>query len=113
MGWMSDVEKGVFLCHFDKETMLHEMAHAKSPGFHGDPWAKNTWKLYDKYLKGNELTLARNNLCQYLSGKASVQEEPRQDPAKIHRLKKYLVETLSLVSSARNRECHRRRFSLW
>lgn len=82
MGWMSDVEKGVFLCHFDKETMLHEMAHAKSPGFHGDSWAKNTWKLYDKYLRGKELTLARNNLCQYLSGRRQYKKKLDKIPPK-------------------------------
>ena len=87
MGWMSDVEQGVFLCHFDKETMLHEMAHAKSPGFHGDPWAENTWRLYEKYLKGKELTAARNNLCQYLSGrridkKALAKQPPKFEDAR-------------------------------
>ena len=69
MGWMSDVELGVFLCQFDKETMLHEMGHAISQGYHGDPWAKNTWRLYEKYLRGRELKIAQENLCQYLSGR--------------------------------------------
>lgn len=82
MGWMDDHEKGVFLCHFDKETMLHEMAHAKSPGFHGDPWASNAWKLYDKYLKGKELSLARNDLCQYLSGRRQYKKHLGKVPPK-------------------------------
>jgi hypothetical protein len=76
------VERGVFLCHFDKETMLHEMAHAKSPGFHGDPWAANTWMLYTKYLRGKELKVARDNLCQYLSGRRQYKKHLEKVPPK-------------------------------
>ena len=46
MGWMDPESKGLFLCHFDKETMLHELGHAKSIGYHGDQWAKNTLETY-------------------------------------------------------------------
>jgi len=49
--------------------MLHELGHAKSSGYHGDPWAKATAKLYLKYLKGRTQTLAMENLGQYLSGR--------------------------------------------
>ena len=82
MGWMDNYQGGVFLCHFDKETMLHEMAHAKSPGFHGDPWAENTWKFYAKYLKGKELVRAQENLCQYLSGRRQYKKHLGKVPPK-------------------------------
>lgn len=69
MGWFDPIEKSVFLCHFDGETMLHELGHAKSSGYHGDPWARATAKLYQKYLSGKEQKLALDNLGQYLSGR--------------------------------------------
>jgi hypothetical protein len=69
MGWYEPEGKSVFLCHFDAETMLHELGHAKSSGFHGDPWAKATANLYQKYLKGKERQLAFDNLGHYLSGR--------------------------------------------
>jgi len=69
MGFYDPEEKGVFLCHFDFETMLHELGHAKSSGYHGDPWARATAKLYLKYLEGRTQTLAMENLGQYLSGR--------------------------------------------
>ncbi len=59
----------MFLCHFDKETLLHEVGHALSSGYHGDPWAKQTARLYQKYLKGKELQKAMDNLGHYLSGR--------------------------------------------
>lgn len=82
MGWMDPESRGVFLCHFDKETMLHELGHARSVGYHGDPWAKNTWRLYDKYLKDKELRNARNNLCQYLSGRRQYKKVLGKQPPK-------------------------------
>ena len=82
MGWMDPESRGVFLCHFDKETMLHELGHARSAGYHGDPWAKNTWRLYDKYLKDKELRNARNNLCQYLSGRRQYKKVLGKQPPK-------------------------------
>lgn len=69
MGWWDPIEKAAFLCHFDAETMLHELGHATSSGYHGDPWAKATAKLYQKYLRGKELQLAMDNLGHYLSGR--------------------------------------------
>ena len=82
MGWMDPESKGLFLCHFDKETMLHELGHAKSIGYHGDQWAKNTWKLYDRYLAGQELNTARKNLCQYLSGRRQFKKVLAKKPPK-------------------------------
>lgn len=69
MGWYDPEERSVFLCHFDAETMLHELGHAASSGYHGDPWARATAKLYLKYLKGREQQRALENLGQYLSGR--------------------------------------------
>ena len=49
--------------------MLHELGHAKSSGYHGDPWAKATWKLYKKYLTGRERERAFEAICAYLAGR--------------------------------------------
>ena len=69
MGWWDHEIKAMFLCHFDKETMLHEVGHALSSGYHGDPWAKQAGRLYQKYLKGKELKAAMIQLAHYLSGR--------------------------------------------
>lgn len=69
MGWWDHEQKAMFLCHFDKETMLHEVGHALSSGYHGDPWAKQAARLYQKYLKGKELKAAMIQLAHYLSGR--------------------------------------------
>lgn len=69
MGWWDHEIKAMFLCHFDKETMLHEVGHALSSGYHGDPWAKQAARLYQKYLKGKELKAAMIQLAHYLSGR--------------------------------------------
>jgi hypothetical protein len=69
MGWWDHEQKAMFLCHFDKETLLHELGHALTSGYHGDPWAKETAKLYKKYLKGKELKEAMIQLAHYLSGR--------------------------------------------
>ena len=82
MGWMDGDSKGVFLCSFDKETMLHELGHAISSGYHGDPWAKNTWSLYSKYLSGRHLKKAQNNICQYLSGRRVYKKALKKQPPK-------------------------------
>lgn len=67
--WWDHEQRAMFLCHFDKETLLHEVGHALSSGYHGDPWAKATARLYQKYLKGNELTEAMTHLgTTYLVG---------------------------------------------
>lgn len=69
MGWWDHEERAMFLCHFDKETLLHELGHALSSGYHGDPWAKQTAHLFQKYLKGKEKQQAMDNLAHYLSGR--------------------------------------------
>ena len=82
MGWFNPEDKSMFLCHFDNETMLHELGHAKSSGFHGDPWAKATAKLYLRYLGGKEQKLAMDNLGQYLSGRRIYRKLYGQRPPK-------------------------------
>ena len=69
MGWWDPEEKAMFLCHFDNETMLHEVGHALSSGYHGDPWAIQTARLYRRYMKPREYKRAMDNLGQYLSGR--------------------------------------------
>ena len=69
MGWWDHEQKAMFLCHFDKETLLHEVGHALTSGYHGDPWAKATARLYKKYLKGKALKDAMIQLAHYLSGR--------------------------------------------
>lgn len=80
MGWWDHEIKAMFLCHFDKETMLHEVAHALSSGYHGDPWAKQAARLYKKYLRGHEFRDSMIQLARYLSGrriyKALYNEKP-------------------------------------
>jgi hypothetical protein len=49
--------------------MLHEVGHALSSGYHGDPWAKQAARLYLKYLKGKEQKEAMIQLSRYLSGR--------------------------------------------
>ena len=69
MGWWDHEQKAMFLCHFDKETLLHEVGHALTSGYHGDPWAKATARLYKKYLKGKGYKAAMIQLAHYLSGR--------------------------------------------
>lgn len=69
MGWWDHEQKAMFLCHFDKQTMLHEVGHALSSGYHGDPWAKATARVYQKYLRGKELAEAMTHLGHYLAGR--------------------------------------------
>ena len=82
MGWWDPIEKSAFLCHFDKETMLHELGHAKSSGYHGDPWAKATWKLYKKYLTGRERERAFEAICAYLAGRRVYKSAFKSRPPK-------------------------------
>ena len=81
-GWWDPDTRNMFLCTFDKETMLHELAHAKSEGFHGDPWARTTAKLFSKYLSGRELNNALINLGEYRSGQRVYKELFGERPPK-------------------------------
>jgi hypothetical protein len=82
MGWWDHEDKSMFLCHFDKETLLHELGHALSSGYHGDPWAKQTSRLFLKYLKGKEQKQAMNNLAHYLSGRRIYKKFYNEKPPK-------------------------------
>ncbi|MEY3406379.1 MAG: hypothetical protein RLZZ556_451 [Actinomycetota bacterium] len=93
MGWWDLEQKAMFLCHFDKETMLHEVGHALSTGYHGDPWAKQAARLYKKYLKGKEQEDAMIQLTHYLSGRRiykSIYGEKAPKPLEIQSLWKNL-----------------------
>ncbi len=83
MGFYDPEEKGIFLCHFDSETMLHELGHAKSSGYHGDPWAKATAKLYLKYLKGRTQTLGNGEPWSISIGTQGLSEVLWRKTAKI------------------------------
>lgn len=82
MGWWDHEDSSMFLCHFDKETLLHELGHALSSGYHGDPWAKQTARLFQKYLNGKEQKQAMNNLAHYLSGRRIYKKIYKERPPK-------------------------------
>jgi hypothetical protein len=82
MGWWDHEQKAMFLCHFDKETLLHELGHALSSGYHGDPWAKATARLYQKHLRGKELQRAMIHLGHYLAGRRMYKKIYGLRPAK-------------------------------
>jgi hypothetical protein len=82
MGWWDHEDKSMFLCHFDKETLLHELGHALSSGYHGDPWAKQTARLFQKYLPKREQRVAMENLAHYLSGRRVFKKIYKESPPK-------------------------------
>lgn len=82
MGWWDHEDKSMFLCHFDKETLLHELGHALSSGYHGDPWAKQTARLFQKYLPKREQRVAMENLAHYLSGRRVFKKIYKERPPK-------------------------------
>ena len=69
MGWADKEEKTMFLCHFDKETMLHEAAHILTIGSHSDKWAKTLFNLYEEYLPAKQSRKAQDEMGRYLSGR--------------------------------------------
>lgn len=69
MGWADDESRTMFLCHFDKETMLHEAAHLITIGSHTDRWAKTLFDLYDLYLPKKQARKAQDEMGRYLSGR--------------------------------------------
>jgi hypothetical protein len=82
MGWWDHEDKSMFLCHFDKETLLHELGHALSSGYHGDPWAEQTARLFQKYLPKREQRAAMENLAHYLSGRRVFKKIYKERPPK-------------------------------
>lgn len=69
MAWVDKDTDTMLLCHFDKDTMLHEIAHLPKDDAHSDAWALRLWKLQDRYLSKKEAAQAHLELTRYLSGK--------------------------------------------
>jgi hypothetical protein len=59
----------MLLCHYDKDTMLHELAHLPKDDAHSDAWAKRLWDLQDTYLSKTEAKNAHLEITRYLSGR--------------------------------------------
>jgi hypothetical protein len=66
--WVDKDTDTMMLCHFDKETMLHEVAHLPKDDAHSDAWAKRLWSLQNEYLSAREAKLAQIELTRYRSG---------------------------------------------
>lgn len=69
MAWVDKDTDTMLLCHFDKDTMLHEIAHLPKDDAHSDAWAKRLWNLQDKYLNKAEARKGHLELTRYLSGR--------------------------------------------
>lgn len=67
--WVDKDTDTMMLCHFDKETMLHEIAHLPKDDGHSDAWAKRLWDLQDKFLSKKDAAEAHLELTRYLSGR--------------------------------------------
>lgn len=69
MAWVDKDTDTMLLCHFDKDTMLHEIAHLPKDDAHSDAWAKRLWDLQETYLSKKDATAAHLELTRYLSGR--------------------------------------------
>jgi hypothetical protein len=69
MAWVDKDTNTMLLCHFDKETMLHEIAHLPKDDAHSDAWAKRLWDLQETYLNKKEAAAGQLELTRYLSGR--------------------------------------------
>ena len=67
--WVDKDTDTMLLCHFDKETMLHEIAHLPKDDAHSDAWAKRLWQLQETYLSKKDAQLAHLEITRYLSGR--------------------------------------------
>lgn len=67
--WVDKDTDTMLLCHYDKETMLHELAHLPKDDGHSDVWARRLWKLQEDYLPKKNLPYAQLELTRYLSGR--------------------------------------------
>ena len=54
---------------FDKDTMLHELAHLPKDDAHSDAWANRLWELQETYLNKKESKAAHLEITRYLSGR--------------------------------------------
>ena len=66
--WVDKDTDTMMLCHFDKETMLHEVAHLPKDDAHSDVWARRLWKLQSEYLTPREAKRAHLELTRYRAG---------------------------------------------
>jgi hypothetical protein len=69
MAWVDKDTDTMMLCHFDKDTMLHELAHLPKDDAHSDAWAKRLWELQETYLGKREALIAHQEITRYLSGR--------------------------------------------
>ncbi|AIC47791.1 hypothetical protein Rhola_00009910 [Rhodoluna lacicola] len=69
MAWVDKDTDTMMLCHFDKDTMLHEIAHLPKDDAHSDAWAKRLWELQETYLNKKDARAAHLELTRYLSGR--------------------------------------------
>lgn len=67
--WVDKDTDTMMLCHFDKETMLHEVAHLPKDDGHSDVWARRLWKLQEDYLPAAKARTAHLEITRYLSGR--------------------------------------------
>ena len=67
--WVDKDTDTMMLCHFDKETMLHEIAHLPKDDGHSDTWARRLWSLQDDYLNKSQAHAAHLEITRYLSGR--------------------------------------------
>ena len=69
MAWVDKDTDTMMLCHFDKDTMLHEIAHLPKDDAHSDAWAKRLWDLQETYLNQKDCQAAHLEITRYLSGR--------------------------------------------
>ena len=69
MAWVDKDTDTMMLCHFDKDTMLHEIAHLPKDDAHSDAWAKRLWELQETYLNKKDAAVAHLEITRYLSGR--------------------------------------------
>ena len=67
--WVDKDTDTMLLCHFDKDTMLHELAHLPKDDAHSDAWAKRLWELQETYLNKKDAAAAHFEITRYLSGR--------------------------------------------
>jgi hypothetical protein len=67
--WVDKDTDTMMLCHFDKDTMLHEIAHLPKDDAHSDAWAKRLWDLQETYLNKKDCQVAHLEITRYLSGR--------------------------------------------
>lgn len=80
--WVDKDTDTMMLCHFDKETMLHEIAHLPKDDGHSDAWAKRLWLLQEDYLGKSQAKNAHLEITRYLSGRRLYEKKLGVKPPK-------------------------------